>query len=645
MCGIAGIVNFGSDVPTERSELELMAQALVHRGPDEAGIYLDPVTGRCGLAHRRLSIIDLPGGKQPLANQDRTLWISYNGECYNFQQLRRRLQANGHQFKTNCDTEVVIHLYQEYGEKCLDHIRGMFAFAIWDQKKQQLFLARDRLGQKPLYYAHHKGRFIFASECKAIVQTDGFPRRPDRKAIGQYLLLQYVPFPLSGFADIKQLGPAQSMTVNAANHNSPATRRYWSIPSEPSFRGSFSQAVEQVRAELTEATRLRLVSDVPLGAFLSGGLDSTIIVALMSQAATEPVKSCAIGFGEQRYNELRYARLAARRYNCDYEEHIVQPHCQEAIEQLSLYYDEPFADCSALPTFYLSRLARKKVTVALTGDGGDECFGGYDRYRALALAARINRYRLLRRLAGGRIWQQMPAGQYRSTLRRLKRFMTAARLPVERRYLKWMALFDPDMLGDLLTQTVAHDSAAASYGWDYLADFFGPNEPAGRESSSPLGQAMWADGNTYLPGDLNTKIDRAAMSVGLELRCPFQDHKVVELAYSLPAVWRHDGRRSKYILRRACGDLLPGAISRRRKMGFGVPVGQWFRRELRERFVETVLSDRAVQRGYFNRRAIENLLAENDHKREDHGHRLWALLMLELWHRRYIDEKPSVQLR
>jgi len=637
MCGIAGIVNINVTEPIELEELQRMAACLAHRGPDACGTYLDPQSRCCGLAHRRLSIIDLEGGRQPLANEDETIWISYNGECYNFPQLRRQLQHAGHKFRTHCDTEVVVHLYQEYGPECVEHMRGMFALAIWDQTQRQLFLARDRMGQKPLYYALYKGRFIFASECKAILHTRKFPRRPDLMALGQYLLLQYVPYPHSGFADIRQLPPAHTLTITAGSDNHPQPRRYWSIPTAPVFKGTESEAVEHLRAELAEATRIRMISDVPLGSFLSGGIDSTIIVGLMSQAQSQSVKTCAIGFAEQNYNELPYASIAAKFFHTNHFEKVVRADCLDTIEKLSYFYDEPFADCSALPTYHLSHLARSQVTVALTGDGGDECFGGYDRYRALYLAERINRICLLRWLARRRFWQKLSSGEYRSRIRSWKRFITAASLPVSQRYLKWMAVFNPDMLEKLCL-----DDLTATTQWDYLARHFPPVDTFGSEPERHIAQAMLSDGNNYLPNDLNTKIDRASMSIGLELRCPFQDHKVVELAYSLKPSWRHNGKDSKRILRRAFFEFLPKTINRRRKMGFGVPVGRWFRTELRPLFMDTVLSSRALQRGYFHRRTIETLLAENDLEKEDHGHRLWSLLMLELWHRRFVDDIPTI---
>jgi len=623
-----------------------MAQVLSHRGPDDSGIYLEEKTGRCGLAHRRLSIIDLDTGQQPMGNEDGTVWISYNGECYNFAELRRELIAAGHRFKSKSDTEVLIHLYEQYGDSCVDYIRGMFAFAVWDERRGRLFLARDRLGKKPLYYGFHQGRFIFASQCQAILQVEGFPRQPDCRAIGDYLVLQYVPSPQSGFADIKQLPPAHTLTLNRDNFSAPEIRRYWSLPPEPSFTGSLAEAAELVRAELAAATKMRMVSDVPLGAFLSGGFDSTIVVGLMSQASAQPVKTCTIGFTEQNYNELPYARLVANLFSCDHDEHVVTADCREAVEKLSLYYDEPFADSSALPTYYLSHLARSKVTVALTGDGGDECFGGYDRYKALYLSELIASCRLLGCLAGRRFWQKIPTGEYRSLGRMFKRFMAATHLPPSQRYLRWMAVFDPDLLAGLLSESMALSCDNLVGRWRYLSEYFPSNSISRRGEAARIrmGEAMYADGLNYLPGDLNTKIDRASMSIGLELRCPFQDHKVVELAYSLPIAYRHSGLTSKVVLRRAFRDLLPSGIRRRRKMGFGVPVGRWFRTELRPMFIDTVLSPRALQRGYFQKKAIETLLAENDRSLEDHGQRLWALLMLELWHRRYIDASPAAVL-
>jgi len=617
-----------------------MGRALAHRGPDDEGIYIDRESQMCGLAHRRLAVIDPQGGRQPLGDEEGRLWICYNGECYNFQELKKDLEEIGHRFRTNCDTEVVLHLYQEYGPRCVEFMRGMFAFAVWDQKKKELFLARDRMGQKPLYYGVHKGRFVFASECKAIVQTDDFPRRMNKAALGQYLLLGYVPAPMSGFADIRQLPPAHTLTITADSINSITPRRYWSIPSEVGYKGNIEEAAQQIRAELLQATKMRMISDVPLGAFLSGGLDSTIIVGLMNQAEKKPVKTCAIGFNEQLYNELSYARLAAERFGSDHEEQIDSADCVQTILKLSYFYDEPFADSSALPTFHLAHLARKRVTVALSGDGGDECFGGYDRYKALRISAWMRRSSLLSWLARSRCWEKLGSGEYRSRTRNLCRLMRAVNLPPGARYLKWLSLFDPDMVQELLSPLCDNDFDLPK--WNYLADYFPTTGTSEEDGCQLMAGAMRADGNMYLPGDLNTKVDRASMSIGLELRAPFQDHKVVELAYSLPTLYRHNGRESKYVLRRSCSDLLPARINRRSKKGFGVPVGRWFRTELREMFEDLCLSSRSRERGYLNQKSLESMWDEHQRCSDDHGHRLWALLMLELWQRNYLEGQPTI---
>lgn len=641
MCGIAGILSFEGREPVRPQELERMAAMLAHRGPDGSGTYLDSRSGRCGLAHRRLSIIDLKGGKQPMSHAGERFWISYNGECYNYRELRQALEQNGHRFNTQSDTEVILHLYEVYGADCVEHMRGMFAFAIWDELEQTLFLARDRLGQKPLFYGVNSGQFYFASECKAIVAVDGFPRRPNLSAVSHYLLLQYVPAPASGFDGIEQLAPAHRMTVSVGSASAPMSERYWSVPTESSFSGDVDEAAERLRSELVEATRMRMISDVPLGAFLSGGIDSTLVVGLMSQIDTEPVKACTIGFDEEQYNELPFARQAAERFNTDLDIQVVRANdCLDAIDHLSYYYDEPFADPSAAPTYFVSRLARSRVTVALTGDAGDELFGGYHRYARLRLSETLHRVALLPRLARLGLWQGPASWKRRGKLRGLIRFLRTIGMPVNRRYLAMMSYFDPDHLEWLCSESHRTQLDSSMPHWDYLSDYFPPLSGGRHPIDDRVGQAMVVDANTYLPGALNTKADRASMSVSLELRCPFQDHKVVELAFSLPVSWRLNRSISKYILRKACADLLPPAIACRSKKGFGLPLESWFQNELRDMFMDTVLSPHAMARGYFRRQAVEQLVRENDLNQEPHGDRLWALLMLELWHQRFIDRKP-----
>jgi asparagine synthase (glutamine-hydrolysing) len=639
MCGIVGIVNFENPDPIDPKDLDCMAGVLAHRGPDDSGLYLDTGTPQCGLAHRRLSIIDLAFGTQPMADEDQTLVIVYNGECYNFQALRERLAGLGHRFKTHSDTEVLLHLYQQYGPTCVDHIRGMFAFAIWDTKRRELFLARDRMGKKPLFFTVNRGAFVFASQCKAILQYPGFPRGADTSALVQCLFLQYVSAPRSGFESIFQLPPAHTLLITSQNYQNPIPKRYWRISRENRFSGSFGQAVEHVRSELLESVRLRLISDVPLGAFLSGGLDSSIVVGLMTQASGQPVKTCSIGFSEGLYNELPWARQVVNRFNCNHSEQIVRPDSIETIQKLVEYYDEPFADCSALPTFYLARLARQHVKVALTGDGGDECFGGYDRYRGLRAAEILEKWSIIRWIARRGFWGRIAAGEHRSIGHRLGRFLSALNRPAHQQYLQWLSVFNPDMIREIVGENLPVGIMTPGADWDCLADYFRSDGWRNLTDAglSDAHYAMLADAELYLPGDLNTKTDRAAMAVGLELRCPFEDHKVVELAYSLPIEWRTSLTTGKIILRQAFRNLLPHSILRRKKLGFGVPVGQWFRGSLRDFFIETVLSLRAMQRGLLRRAAVENLLQQNDSARFDHGHKLWSLLMLELWSRNYLD--------
>jgi asparagine synthase (glutamine-hydrolysing) len=516
----------------------------------------------------------------------------------------------------------------------------MFAFAIWDEKRRELFLARDRFGQKPLFYGVHDGRVYFGSECKAIVAADGFPRRPDRDAIARYLLLQYVPYPASGYLDIRQLPPAHHLTVRAGSGMVPQPQRYWSVPVGSTFRGTFETAVEQVRATLDEAVRMRMIADVPLGAFLSGGIDSTCIVGLMSGHDANPVKACCIGFEEKAYTEEPYARMAAERFGADLHVEIVRARdTLDELDRLTYFYDEPFADSSALPTYCVSRLARRRVTVALTGDAGDELFGGYHRYHRLRVSERLRSARFLRWATRQGLYRRATESRTRTRLRGLLRFLALADLPTAARYLKLTTVFDPDMLRSLCD--AGHGWPEGLPSWDYLSMHFHPDGQGAEAADHAVGQAMIADSQGYLPGAMNTKVDRASMAVSLEVRSPFQDHKLAELAFSLPPDWRLHGRVNKYVLRRACADLLPTALTRRPKRGFSQPLAQWFRGELRDRFVDTVLSPRALGRGYFRRAAIEALLEQNDRKEEVHGQRLWSLWMLELWHRRFIDRRPE----
>ncbi len=619
MCGIAGIISFDGS-PVEVGDLERMVEVIRHRGPDENGTYVSP-DGRCGLGHARLSIIDLAEGRQPMSNEDGTIWISYNGECYNFAELRKELIAAGHEFRTNCDTEVVVHLYEQYGDDFVRHMRGMFAVAIWDENKRELVLARDRMGQKPLFFTYNQDRLIFASELKAILAIDKLAGGMHKTTIAEYLLYGYIGSTWSGFSRIIKIPPAgiEKFSIDSFDmRNRDIRPPYWHLPQERKFKGSYAEAVRQVRETVTDAVRMRMMSDVPLGSFLSGGIDSTIITGIMSKFSKEPVKTCGIGFEEGLYNELDYSRAAAEAFGCDHVEHIVKPDCAETVQKLVDFYDEPFADASALPTFHLCRLTRERVTVALSGDGGDECFGGYRRHKGIRAAAMVRHNVFLRLIAGMKCWQKIASGEHHSRLHYLKRFMAAASKPVHECYINWLGIFETDMLAEIVKDPPM----------DVLAM---PAECCFESDSDKASAAMYFDGMHYLPGDLNTKVDRASMAHSLEVRSPFEDHKVVELAYSLPPQWLVGGKNGKKILRDAFADILPPMIKERGKMGFGVPVGKWFRSELREMYADVVLSGSLVDDGIINGKTAEKLMVTNDSQQADNGDKMWALLMLQLW--------------
>jgi len=643
MCGICGIVGWNDGAAFDEGLLRRMSAVLAHRGPDDRGTYLCDAGAprrplRVGLGHARLSIIDLAGGHQPLANEDGTIHVVYNGEVYNFPEIRERLIRSGHVFRTRTDTEVIVHLYEERGVACLGELRGMFAFALWDRPKRRLFLARDRLGQKPLAYYQDRERFIFGSEIKAILEVPGVPRKVNAEAVHHYLTYQYVPHPLSMFQGMAKLPPAHYMVLEfdpSRRHVMRASQpqQYWQPRFRVESRLRWRDYAARVREHLTEAVRLRLISDVPLGAFLSGGIDSTVVVGLMSRLMKEPVKTFSIGFAEKRYDEVRYARMAANAFRTDHREFTVRPKALDVIPKLVWHYDEPFADSSAIPTYYVSQMTSEHVKVALTGDGGDECFAGYPRYKAVRLSALFDALpRGIRRGLSATLWKRLPAPVQSKTLRRrARRFLEAMALSPEARYLRWCCIFDDERkyalysagmrarFRDIPSSAIFSDEYSKCRGPDFLA------------------RTMFVDMRRYLPDDLLVKVDVASMAHSLEARSPFLDHRLIEFVAGVPTDLKLRGLRSKYLLKRAFADLLPGPIRRRRKMGFGVPIAEWFRGELKG-FVRDILLDRAcLERGYFEPAAVRHLVDEHTQGRFDHGYRLWSLLMLELWHQRFID--------
>lgn len=638
MCGIAGAVWWNPEKQVDRQVLQNMTDAIRHRGPDAEGhLIIEPCgDGRPGVAlgHRRLSIIDVAGSAQPLGNEDGSVQIVFNGEIYNYRELRTQLQAAGHTFRTNGDTEVIVHLYEQHGADCVQYLRGMFVFAIWDGRQQRLLIARDRLGQKPLFYRAEPGRVSFASELKALLQIPGAPRDVDRSSVLRYLMLQYVPAPHSILQGFQRLPPACIAELCAGNLT---VRRYWTPPYDQpdDTRTRVEDWKEELRHELTEAVRLRLRSDVPLGAFLSGGVDSTVITGLMQEQLDRPAKTFSIGFPVKSFDERHYARQASEMLGTEHHEAVVNPDALSVLPRLIWHYDEPFSDSSAIPTMYLSRMTREQVTVALTGDAGDELFCGYDRYRAVRMANSMDFVPVwIRRLAASAAGILPTSVRQKSFLRRAKRLLETLGQDSEERYLNWISIFSRSRL-----QQIAGEQ---------LKDVIGQGDPAGSlfdayqlfPQRDLVTRTMAVDVETYLPGDLLTKVDIASMHVGLECRSPMLDHHVVELAARMPLSVKQNSRQGKLVLTETFRDLIPEDIQTRKKMGFGVPIDHWFRNELKPLLHDVLLSDRCRNRGLLDPATVRTLVEQHTSAQFDHAYRLWNLLCLELWHRTYIDQCP-----
>ena len=624
MCGICGELRFGSGAPAIGGELVAMRDLLIHRGPDRDGTYVSP-GGRAGLGFRRLHIIDLSANaSQPMPNEDGSVQLVFNGEIYNFQALRQRLLARGHQFRSHSDTEVIVHLYEEMGPDCIAELDGMFAIALWDERKQRLLLARDRAGKKPLFYHRSSRLFAFASEMKSFFAHPDIAMEPDPDVVPYYFIYGYAPTPATFYKHVSQIEPAHMLIVEA--DGSMVYRRYWQLEfpkageARPIDRDT---AVAGVRERLTRAVERRLVSDVPLGAFLSGGVDSTIVVGLMSRLMAEPVKTFSIGFeGDPAYDETSYARLVADRFKTDHTEFRVSPSSIDLIEKLIWHHDGPFGDSSAVPTYIVSRLTREKVTVVLTGDGGDELFAGYLRFYAAVLSEQIPRaagrtaHTLLSRLA-------TPPND-RHWLARSQRFFRSMSLPLYDRMTRWNALFFEDLDGLLRPDFAASIQPVEKL--RYIADAL----PM-MEGRSTLGKVLHANFASYLPDDLLVKADRCTMANSLEARSPFLDRDLIEYVAGLPDDLKLRGRQTKVILREAFADLLPPAVQRRGKMGFGVPLGVWFRGELREYMRDLLLAPDARYRPMLSATFVERLVSRHLSGEANYGHQLWSLLCFEQW--------------
>ncbi len=633
MCGIAGVVDTRG-LPVEEKLVRRLSEVLRHRGPDDEGYHID---GPVALGQRRLAILDLPGGRQPMSNEDGTVWITFNGEIYNFRELRARLENLGHRFATRSDTETIVHAYEQYGAECVKELRGMFAFALWDHPRQILLLARDRVGKKPLFYAEVGSQWVFASELQALLRHPGLAREVDVAALDDYLTYGYVPAPKTILRGVYKLPPAHYLTLRTRGGRDPEIRveRYWRLAYEPKLRLSEGEAADGLLEVLKDAVRLRMIADVPLGALLSGGIDSSIVVALMSQLSDRPVKTFSVGFDEQEFNELPHARRVAEHCGTEHHELIVRPNALEVLPTLVRHYGEPYADSSAIPSYYVAKLTRQHVKVALNGDGGDECLAGYERYAGGLAADRYGRIpAVVRRLAIEPLGRLLPAsGSRRSRLTQARRFLEVAGQPAPERYLHWIGY-------------VPSTEKAALYSSDFQRQLDGHRaeswlsemwERLSATGLGPLDRMLALDVESYLPYDLLVKMDIATMANSLEARSPFLDHHVMEFCARLPANYKVRGMRLKHLLKRVGAGLLPPETLTRRKMGFGVPVGRWMRGELRSWMEDLLLSPRALKRGYFEADALRQLMWGHVDGREDHSFKLWALLWLELWHREFVD--------
>jgi asparagine synthase (glutamine-hydrolysing) len=661
LCGIAGIVNIEGH-PVDPGLLFRMTKVLSHRGPDDRGhvlinssiekdrglsylefddpeeILLDYNTFSVGLGHRRLSIIDLSkSARQPLSNEDRTIWIIFNGEIYNFLDLRKELISKGHHFNSRSDTEVVLHLYEEMGPGCVGRLRGMFAFGIWDQKMKRLFLARDRVGKKPLVYTISKRGILFASEMKAILQDPYIKRELDLEALDLYFTYGYVPSPKTIFKGIFKLPPASILIFQK---NKIEINRYWKLYYSPKFNDLSIEDLKVLFFEkIKDAVRLRMISDVPLGAFLSGGIDSSTVVAIMSQISSVPVKTFTIGFEDEDYNEILYARKVAKIFNTDHHEEIIKPDAMEIIPTLFWHYDEPYADSSCIPTYYVSKITRQHVKVALNGDGGDESFGGYLRYIGMNIQGYLDLFprftlSLLNLILHG-VQKALGLGAWTNISYTHKFLETLLRYPDPlERYIRWISYFMEDEKEFFYSEDFKKEKNERTT-YEYLIGLMRDCNVEG-----PVDSSMNLDILSYLPEDLLVKVDIASMANSLEARSPFLDHEIMEFAAKIPVKLKVKGLTTKYFLRKALQGILPEEILKRRKMGFRIPIGPWFRGELKEIVSDVILGQKLIKRGYFKENALRQLVEDHISGKKDNQWKLWALFAFELWCREFLDKSP-----
>jgi asparagine synthase (glutamine-hydrolysing) len=623
MCGIAGKFNYYSNQPVSESLIQAMCDKIVYRGPDDSGVFID---GPIGLGHRRLSIIDLSElGHQPMGSKDNRYWITYNGEVYNFLSLRKDLIALGYEFKSRCDTEVILYLYQEYGSACLDYLRGMFAFAIWDSKEQTLFLARDRIGKKPLFFYDDGKTLIFGSEIKSILEDSTVKKEINYQAFYDYFKYLYIPDPKTIYQNIYKLEPGHFLVCSKQGIKK---KEYWDVSFAENKSKPLNEISEELYEILDESVKLRMISDVPLGAFLSGGIDSSCVVAMMALQKNDPVTTCSIGFDSEKYDEVQFAKIVADMYKTDHYELTVKENAASIIGKLPGYFDEPFADSSAVPTYFVSKLARRKVTVALSGDGGDENFAGYEKYYLDDIENRIR----------SRIPEFIRKPLFPGLAAILSR---SDRTFCQKSKTLLKTLGHDSSYGFYLTNTEIEDGL-----WDQLINDetrknIGDYDPFSvtehyynkADTDNHLSKILYTDLKTYLPGDILVKVDRMSMAHSLEVRAPILDHHVIEYAASIPHALKYNRGEKKYVLKKALKTLLPDDILYRKKMGFSVPLSDWFKNELKMLTEEALFDVKSGVSNFFNMDTVKRVWETHQSGRRNYGAVLWSLLMFELWYK------------
>lgn len=617
MCGITGIINFDREQKINPNVLKKMSDSIIHRGPDDEGFYINR---NVGFGFRRLSIIDLKAGHQPMANENDSIYIVFNGEIYNYLENRELLHKKGYVFKTDSDTEVIVHLYEEYGADCLQYLRGMFAFAIWDNNKQQLFCARDRFGIKPFYYYQDVDKMVFSSEIKSILKCEKIDKSLSPEALDSYFAFGYITSDLSIYKNIRKLQPGHFMILSFKDKVSIKIKKYWEIDFNPDYTKSEKQWVEELEDCFSETVKMHMISDVPLGAFLSGGIDSSSVVAMMAKNSNFPVKTFSIGFKEQKFNELVFAREIAKKYNCEHHEQIIEPESIDILSKLVSAYDEPFADSSAIPTYFVSKLAREHVTVALSGDGGDELFAGYDNYKKLK---NINKYNFsspqINKLFWGNIHKLIPN-------------------QIKGKGFTYLLSKDKNFLGAYINMWTKEERQKLILNDGSVKKLTNTSESYKKEILSKgikndfISNLQNLDMQTYLVDDILTKVDRTSMMNSLEVRVPLLDHKFAELSFRIPQNLKYKGNTQKYILKQSMSPYLTNNILGHPKQGFGVPLSIWFKDDLKEYVNDTLLSKSSLLSAYLDKKYIKNIVDQNPNSmRSSFNDRIWSLLFFEEW--------------